>query len=439
MTTPQLNPTVEFTQARRNYMLALLTAVYVFNFIDRQIVVILQESIKADLNLSDFQLGLLSGISFALFYCVLGVPIARWADRSNRSRIIAGGLAVWSGMTAICGLAQNFVQLFFARVGVGVGESACSPPAHSIIADLFPKKSRASAFSVYNVGIYIGIMIGYVVGGMLEPHIGWRLTFMVIGVPGILFAAILLHQLKEPPRGMADGVVAASSTVPLSEVIQVMWSRRSFRHFALASGFSAFVLYAANFLAPFLSRAHGMNTAAIGVQLGIAQAIGGAGGALLGGFLTDRLARRDVRWYAWFPMICILIALPFNVGAYLAPNAIMSIVFANTALFFTITYLGPTLAMVQSVVSLRMRALASSVLFFVLNILGLGLGPAVTGKLADIFAVNYNMGKAEGLRMAMIIVAFVALLAAWQYFLGSRHYKADLAAAEQSAAANKPA
>ncbi len=430
MTTPPSDPAAAFTQARRNYMLALLTLVYTFNFIDRQIVVILQESIKADLHLSNFQLGLLSGLSFALFYCVLGIPIARWADHSNRSRIIAGGLAIWSGMTALCGMAQNFVQLFFARVGVGVGEAGCSPPAHSIIADLYPKKSRASAFSVYNTGIYIGIMTGFMIGGLLEPHIGWRMTFMVIGLPGILFAAILLHQLKEPPRGLADGVVETSPTVPLGEVLRVMWSRRSFRHLALASGFTAFVLYAANFLAPFLSRVHGMNTAAIGVQLGIAQAIGGAGGALLGGFLTDRLARRDVRWYAWFPAICVSIALPFNVAAFLVPNSLAAIVLANIALFFSITYLGPTLAMVQSVVSMRMRALSSSVLFFVLNILGLGLGPTITGALADIFSKNYEMGEAEGLRVAMISVSFVALLAAWQYLLGARHYKADLAANE---------
>lgn len=227
----------------RWYALAVLTMVYVFSFIDRQILVILQESIKADLELSDTQLGLLSGISFALFYVVLGIPIARYADRGNRRNIVAIALALWSTMTALSGAAQNFVHLLLARIGVAVGEAGGSPPSHSMISDMFPPQQRATALSIYSTGINFGILLGFVIGGWVNDWLGWRWVFVIIGVPGVAWALLVRLTLSEPTRGHAEKLTQVADAPPFKDTLLLLWSRKSFRHLSLAAGLHAFVGY----------------------------------------------------------------------------------------------------------------------------------------------------------------------------------------------------
>ena len=228
----------------RYYVLAVLTVVYVFNFVDRQLLVILQEPIKAELNLSDTQLGLLTGFAFALFYVICGIPIARWADKGNRRTIIALALTIWSVMTAMCGLAANYTHLLLARVGVGVGEAGGSPPAHSMISDIFKPKNRALALSVYSIGIYIGILIGFAAGGFLADAFSWRLAFFVVGIPGVALALLVLLTVREPIRGWSEGdTKAIEPAPPIGDVARLLWSRISFRHIALGASMQAFIIH----------------------------------------------------------------------------------------------------------------------------------------------------------------------------------------------------
>lgn len=420
-----------FSRSYRTYALGLLTAVYVLNFVDRQIVVILQESIRVDLGLMDWQLGLLSGFAFAIFYCTLGIPIARAADRGNRSTIIAISIAVWSAMTAVCGLAQAFWQLLLARIGVGVGEAGCSPPAHSIISDLYPPHQRSTALSVYNMGIYVGVFIGYLAGGWLDQVLGWRIAFLAVGLPGILIALLVKATLREPPRGMSERIPGSAEAAPpiAPETLQVvfleLWNRRSFRHLSVAAGLHAFVGYGAgNWMPPFLARAHGMESGEISTWLGPIAAVCGAGGAFLGGWLTDRYGIKDARWYIWIPAGAIVLSVPLQLFVYSYGDPTVALLVYTLPVVLGAMYLGPMLAMVHGMVQPRVRAFASSILFFVLNLIGLGLGPLVTGIISDVLAVP--LGIAEGLRWALIIVTLANVWCVIHYLLGARTLKDDL-------------
>lgn len=418
-------PTVAFGRTYRSYALALLTLVYVFNFIDRQIVVILQESIRVDLGLMDWQLGLLSGFAFAIFYCTLGIPIARLADRGNRSNIIAVCIAIWSGMTALCGTAQAYWHLLLARIGVGVGEAGCSPPAHSIISDLYPPNQRSTALSIYNMGIYVGVFFGYLAGGWLDQALGWRVAFLAVGLPGLFVAALVKLTLREPPRGLSDRLESVADAVPLGQVFSELWNRRSFRHLSLAAGLHAFVSYGAgNWMPPFLARAHGMESGEISTWLGPIAAVCGAGGAFLGGWLTDRFGVRDVRWYIWIPAAAIVLSVPLQLFVYVWPDPTVALLVYTVPVVLGSMYLGPMLAMVHGMVQPRMRAFASSILFFVLNLIGLGLGPLITGVISDTLAVS--MGLAEGLRWALVIVTLANAWCVIHYLLGARTLERDL-------------
>jgi MFS family permease len=416
-----------FTRTYRSYALGLLTLVYIFNFIDRQIVVILQESIRLELGLMDWQLGLLSGFAFAIFYVTLGIPIARMADRGNRTNIIAVSVAVWSAMTALCGSVQVFWQLLLARVGVGVGEAGCSPPAHSIISDLYPPNQRSTSLSIYNMGIYVGVFFGYLAGGWLDQVLGWRIAFLAVGLPGLLVAVLVKLTLREPPRGMSEPLTAVADAMPLKEVFMELWNRRSFRHLSLASGLHAFVGYGAgNWMPPFLARAHGMESGEISTWLAPIAAVCGAGGAFLGGWLTDRYGVRDARWYIWIPAGAIVASLPLQLFVYVYHDPTVALMVYTIPVVLGAMYLGPMLAMIHGMVQPRMRAFASSILFFVLNLIGLGLGPLATGILSDVLATS--MGLADGLRWALIIVTMANAWCVIHYLLGARTLKKDLLA-----------
>ncbi|MCZ6888438.1 MAG: MFS transporter [Gammaproteobacteria bacterium] len=408
---PDSRPNPYASPQARYYAVGLLMVVYTFNFIDRQLLAILQESIKLDLGLSDSQLGLLTGFAFAIFYVTAGIPIARWADRSNRRNIIALAVGLWSFMTALSGLAQNYSYLLLARIGVGVGEAGGSPPAHSIISDIFPPERRASALALYSTGVNIGIMFGFLLGGWLNEYFGWRVAFMVVGVPGLVLALIVRFTLTEPPRGIAENRIPGAA-VPLGTVLALLWSRRSFRHIALGGALNAFAGYStAGWTASFMQRSHGMETGELGTWLALILGLGGAIGVFGGALVAERLARRDVRWYMWLPALTGVICVPFMVGVYLADGPYLALTLSIVPGLLFNVYLGNALAMTHGLVGLRMRALASAILFFVLNIIGLGIGPWVVGFLSD--QLEPSLGV-ESLRYAMLYVIPAAM--AWSVY-----------------------
>ncbi len=407
------------------YALGLLTVVYSFNFIDRQLLAILQESIKSDLGLSDSQLGLLTGFAFAVFYVTAGIPIARWADRSNRRNIVALAVFIWSFMTAISGLVQNYAQLLLARIGVGVGEAGGSPPSHSMISDIFPANKRATALGFYSTGVNVGILFGFLFGGWLNEYFGWRVAFMVVGVPGILLAIIVRTTLAEPIRGMAEQRVATTTQVPLKNILALLWSRKSFRHMALGAALNAFAGYSvSSWTASFMIRSHGMTTGELGTWLALIMGFGGALGVFFGAFLADRLAPRDKRWYMWLPALAGLVSLPFGVSVYLVDNPYLALSLMVVPGVLSNVYLGNTIATTHGLVGLRMRAMSSAILFFILNIIGLGAGPWTIGVLSDFLAPR--LGD-ESLRYAMLYVLPTVLLwSASHFYLASRNLRADL-------------
>ncbi len=403
------------------YTLTVLTIIYALNFMDRQLVVILQEAIKADLGLMDWQLGMLSGIAFALFYTILGIPIARMADTGNRRNIISMAVATWSLMTAVCGLANNFWQMFLARVGVGVGEAGCSPPAHSMISDLFATEQRATALSVYNCGVYIGIVIGFIAGGYLNEVVGWRMAFIYVGLPGVLVALIMRFTVREPIRVMAE---AAQPSHSMGEVFRYLWEKRSFRHLALAGGLHAFVGYGVGNWAPsFFVRLHEVSIAEISLWLAPIAAFAGAVGALAGGWLADKGAERDQRWNVWLPGIAILISVPFSMGVYLLDSFQAAVLTSILPVMLGATYLGPTIAITHSLVEPRMRAVASAVLFLILNLIGMGMGPWITGIISDLLQPSLGI---QSLRWALIIMILANVWCAVHYFIAARYLREDL-------------
>ena len=421
----QAGRTGKFKPSYSYYALGVLTVAYVCNFVDRQILAILQESIKAELDLMDWQLGLLSGIAFALFYVSVGIPIARWADKGNRRNIVAIAIATWSFMTAISGLAQNYVHLLLARIGVAVGEAGGSPPAHSIISDLFPPHRRATALSIYSMGVYFGILCGFLIGGWVNDFYGWRMVFFVIGIPGILWALVVRFTLREPPRGHSENVGKVMDAPPIGEVLRLLWSRKSFRHMSLASGLHSFVGYGlGHWIASYFIRTYELTTTGeLATWLGLITGLAGGAGTFAGGYLADKCGRRDRRWYLWIPGLAALLAIPFFLLVYLLEAYHLALIVYIIPQFLAAMFIGPTIAMTHGVVSLRMRALASSILFFVLNLIGLGLGPLLTGILSDVLTPVFGQG---GLKYASMMVVFIYLWGAFHFWRAAKTIEEDL-------------
>ena len=427
--TPYLRP------AYRWYVLALLTLVYTFNFVDRQVVVILQEQIRADLGLMDWQLGLLSGFVFAIFYSVLGLPIAHLSESVGRKRVVAVALAFWSVMTALSGAAQNFTHLLLLRIGVGVGEAGGSPPSHSMISDIFPLRRRALALSIFSMGVYFGYLLAYGFGGWIAEGLGWRMTFVVVGLPGVLLAVLVAFTIKEPPRGLAErqekpgnpGLAEESLAMPsFRDTLRLLWSRKSFRHIALAGSLQSLAGFGVgNFVPSFVIRAYDMSIAEAGWQLALITGLGGASGMVIAGWLADRLARRGAQWYVLTPAIAMTMTLPLAALAFsaLTPGTMFLAYIPYVVL--GAMWLGPAIAVTHSLVGLRQRAVASAALFFFLNMIGLGLGPLLVGTLSDLLRPEF--GDANGLRYSMIGTALVVKSWAIVHFLlAARYIAADI-------------
>lgn len=406
------------------YALIMLTIAYTFNFIDRQILVILQEPIKEEMGFSDAQLGILSGFSFALVYITAGIPIAYWADRGSRRNIIALAVTVWSAMTALSGFARNFPDLLMARIGVGIGEAGGSPPAHSMISDYYPPEERATALSLYSTGVHIGVLVGFLAGGFIAETLGWRAAFMAVGIPGVIFAAVFFFTVKEPERGRWDSQEQADYVPTLGETIKLLLRFRSFWYLAAGAGLTAFAGYGnGNFTPSFLIRSHDLELGQVGVLLAVFGGGGGMLGTVMGGYLADRIGRDDKRWYAWLPATFGLIALPLTFPYLLLDNTfvVIGLLFVVTVLINT--YLGPTIAISHTLVPPAMRSLTSAILFFVLNLIGLGMGPLTAGILSDYFTLSYGD---DGLRYSMLVVGMIASLGVLMFYLAGRNIPRDL-------------
>lgn len=367
--------------ARRyaRYALGLLLLVYVVNYVDRQVLSILLEPIRKELHLNDSQLGLLSGLGFALFYAAAGLPIARLADRLSRKNIIAGSLALWSVATAICGLTATFPQLLVARAGVAIGEAGAGPAGHSMIADLFPHGKRATALAVFSCGVPIGILVGLLAGGWLNQAFDWRTAFVVVGLPGVVLSAVVALTLKEPAR-----LGGAQEPMSWREALRTLFRIPAYNYLVAASALHAFTSYGALQWNPaFMIRVHGLSTGQAGLALGLISGVTGVVGTLAGGWLADLLGRRDNRWYAWLPAAMIAVRAPLFIMAYLAPTPGQAIALLILPGFLGNAFTGPVFGTVQTLAPVRTRAFASAWTLFVISLVGFGLGPLVIGMASD--------------------------------------------------------
>jgi len=413
----------------RWYALAVLVLVFTSSHVDRQIMGILLEPIKNDLGASDTQMGFLIGLTFALFYATLGMPIAMLADRGNRRNIITWAITIWSFMTVACGYAQSFAQLAFARIGVGIGEAGSSPPSHSMISDLFPLKERGTAMGIYAMGVNIGLLIAYLAGGWLSEHLGWRTTFIIVGVPGLLIALIVRFTVKEPIRGASDNTKKVAAAPPFKVVAKYMWSTKSTRHVVFGSALAGFVGYGMVLWLPaFFVRSHGLSQTEVGFTLALMSGVVGGTGTFLAGKLADILGRRDPRWFTWVVAIAKLGLVPFIVLFFLIGDFTSALVIYLVPAFFGGFYLAPTFAMVQSLVKPEMRAVAAAICLFLLNIIGLGLGPQGVGILSDV--LNDEYGK-ESLRYSLMIFSTVNIWCAFHYFMAGKTLTNDIKKASE--------
>lgn len=380
------------------YVIGLLCVVNVFNYVDRMALAVLAPLIKADLVLSDGELGLLIGLAFAIFYAVCGIPIARWADRGNRRNIIVIALSTWSVMTALSGAAQNFWHLLLARIGVGAGEAGCLPPAQSIVCDYVPVTKRSGAFAVHSVGAYIGILIGMTLAGVLGETIGWRWTFVALGLPGIVLAAVLALTLREPIRGRFDSAPVLETSLP--QTLAILWRCRTYRLLLLFMVINGFVQYGLNQWWPsFYSRVFGLSVAYVGAYLGIAVGAGAGLGLLIGGWIANRAAQYDVRRPMLIGAAALVLALPAALGSLFVASATVSLLLVTLTGFLWGFANGPVLAALYSVVSAGMRATAGAIAIFATSVLGFGLGPATVGVLSDL--LTQSLGR-EALRYALL-------------------------------------
>ena len=391
-----------YSPGYKRLVLALLVTAYTFNFIDRTIIATIGQAIKVDLKISDTQLGLLGGLYFALLYTILGIPLARLAERFSRVKIITAAIIVWSGFTALCGTASSFLVLAMYRFGVGVGEAGLSPSAHSLISDYFEPQRRASALSVYAFGIPLGSMLGAILGGWLAQAFSWRIAFMVVGIPGVLVALAIMLLVKEPPRGFSEPVAAGAEPAPpaavapfslaheikeLGAVAGVLFGNWPVFNVVMGITLVSFAGYGGGqFAPPYFSRTFGLSYAQVGLLTGLVAGFSSGIGTLLGGPITDRLSSRGAHWYALTPAIGITLSLPLIAGIYLSSTWQHAAMFMALPGLFSYVYLGPSFGVVQNMAPTRRRATAAALMLFFVNLIALGGGPPFTGWVIDHFA-----------------------------------------------------
>ena len=426
----------ETSKNYRNFVLVLLTIVYGFNFIDRQIMGILAPFIQKDLGLTNTELGLLIGLAFAVFYTFVAIPIAWLADRYNRVNILSIALATWSGFTALTGLANNFIQIGLARMGVGIGEAGGSPPSHSIISDLFPKEERASALGVYSMGIPLGIMAAYFVTASLMGSSGddvdWRRIFIVLGLTGIGLAVIVKLVLKEPKRGaMEFDENVEIEKPPFMQSLKELMKIPAWWAMCFGIAFGSFVSYAKSaFQTKYLVTLDPtFNFQTLVIILGIMNGTTYAAGAFFGARLADKWGKKDIRAYGWLPAISISLCLPVGLITWWVPSIELHLIFATLFLLLIGIYLGPSFAIAQTLAPVHMRAMSTALFFFILNMIALGGGPTFAGWIMDIFKENFN--DLESARYAMTVTSFVFIPSVISFLLVSRFLPRDWKVAEE--------
>jgi predicted MFS family arabinose efflux permease len=396
------------------------------SLVDRNILSILLVDIKGELQASDAEMGFLAGTAFALSNAIAGIPLARLADRRPRRIIIALGLAAWSLLTAGQGMARSLALLALARVGVGIGEASTGPAAHSMISDYFRPARRATAISVYTMGGHLGILIGLTAGGWLNESFGWRTTFVVVGLPGLLVALVFALTVREPVRGQSEGRDDSEEQEHWWDVVRYLWSRPAFRHLSFAAPLFVSAFYCINIWGPtFLIRVHGMTTSEVGVRLGPILGIGGALGTLIGGYACDRLSARDVRNYLRVPAFAALGMVPFVVLFLFWPESELAVLFLAPAVFLAGTFIGPLYSVALGLAKLRMRAMASAMIHLITSSVGAGVVPQVVGFLND--GLTPRFGD-EAVRYSLLLLIATSSWGALHAFLAARTLRADMEA-----------
>jgi predicted MFS family arabinose efflux permease len=408
--------------AYRGYVLAVLLAGYTLSSFDRSVLNLLLEPIRVEFGASDAQLGLLSGLAFAVFYSTLSIPIAALADRWSRRNVLALSILIWTLMTALCGIAGSFAALLLTRIGVGIGQSGASPTSHSLIADYFPPHRRATALGIFTLGAAAGSMIAGLFGGWGAATLGWRTTLLYAALPGALLVPLVLLTVREPARVVQSGVGVAAPTIRAA--VTYLWSKVSLRHLCLACALHSLSMYAASSFNPsMLARTHGWSGPAIG-QLVAMTGFSGLAGTFLGGYFADRMSglRGDARWLMWVPGVATLLVVPVQLVAYLGNGTLMVTAFVLSSLL-SLVYFGPSYATMQTMADPRMRAVAAAVLLTSKAVIGMGLGPLLVGLASDALAPATGTGS---LRFGLLLVPCFNLWASVHFFIGARHLPKDL-------------
>ena len=392
------------TVSNRKVLMALLVIAYTLNFIDRQIAGILAEPIKHDLGLTDSQLGWLGGTAFALFYTVLAIPIARYADRSDRSIILTAGLALWSLATAVCGLAQNFVQLFVSRMSVGIGEAAGVAPAYSLLTDLYPAERRARAMALFSLGIPLGSAMGVVFGGLIAAKIDWRMAFIVLGIVGLLFAPFFKRGVRDPGHSHREAAVS------VGQVFALISRKPTFWLMSFAAGTGSLISYGLAFWIPsFLARSFHLELVDRSLIYGTIVFIGGLAGVWLGGVVGDRLKQARPSAYALVPTVTYALCLPTFLLAFSSTSIVASSLLFIIPTALSLAWLGPVIGAINGLVPAHMRATASAMFLFINNLIGLGLGTLVIGTISDALKGQYGD---EALRYSAMVTTLLYVVSA---------------------------
>lgn len=401
----------------------ILVLVYTFNFIDRQIVGILAVPIKTDLGLTDTELGLMGGLAFALFYTGLGIPVAMLADRQNRTWIMTAALTIWSAMTAACGLAQNFWQLFLTRLGVGIGEAGGVAPAYSLISDYFPSHQRARAMSVYSFGIPIGSALGIVFGGFIASRVDWRYAFFVVGLAGLLLVPLFKLTVAEPPRGQFDSAPQHESSPTVREIASALAKKRSFWSMSIGAAASSMMGYGLFFWLPsYFVRSYGFSLLDASMFYGAILLVGGMSGTWLGGYLADRLGRTNRRAYVLVPAFAFVLTIPFYVLAFISSTPTVTFVALLVPTALGLAWLGPVISAMQHIVKPQMRATASATFLFINNLIGIGAGTVAIGAISDSLQARFGY---DSLKFAILSGTGFYLVAAALFYISSKRLSDD--------------
>jgi len=411
---------------QRRYTLFVLFVVAMFNYVDRNILAILQVPIKHDLGLSDAQLGALTGLSFALVYSTLALPVARLADRGNRARLIAGSLVLWSAMTALSGLAGSFLILVLLRIGVAAGESGSVPATHSIIADLCPRDKRATILALSQLSMPLGTALGFIVGGQLDQLIGWRTAFALVGLTGLLLGPLVWLTMKEPVRGRFDPVHDhPGKTTTWRQILRHLWGLQTFRYLLPAGACQGFAMMSVlHWNAPFYARVHGLPLGKISLYLALTNGVGFAVGIFAGGHLSDYFGRSDPSGRLRVVFFALVAMVPFALAQYLVRSTVLSMVCGAIVSTFMVFFMSPQVAVPQLLVPSSMRAFTSAIVLLTFNLVGLGLGPFITGYLSDVL-MRHGSGT-EALRYALCASMLLSALASVLYWRASTHLRREL-------------